>query len=254
MICLHNVSAGYGGKAVIHDISLSLEPGKVTAVIGPNGCGKSTLLKTITGILPVTNGEVLFHDIPSARLSPLETARQVAYLPQTRRVPDISALSMVLHGRFPYLSFPRRYRPEDYEAARRALNWVGLADLEQKSMHQLSGGMQQGVFLAMALAQDTETILMDEPMTFLDIAHQLHTLELARQLAAQGKAVVMVLHDLSQALSIADTVAVMERRHLRCVSTPEVLFTGSTLTEVFGVEVQRLPARDSWHYICTAIP
>lgn len=253
MIRLHNVSAGYGGKAVIHDISLLLEPGKVTAVIGPNGCGKSTLLKTITGILPVTDGNVLFHDIPSPQLSPTETARQVAYLPQNRHVPDISALSMVLHGRFPYLSFPRRYRPEDYEAARRALDWVGLADLEQESMYRLSGGMQQGVFLAMALAQDTETILMDEPMTFLDIAHQLRTLELARQLAAQGKAVVMVLHDLSQALSVADTVAVMERGHLRCVSTPEALFAGTTLTEVFGVEVHRVSIGDSWHYICTAI-
>ena len=254
MIRLHNVSAGYGGKAVIHGISLSLEPGKVTAVIGPNGCGKSTLLKTITGILPVTDGEVLFHDIPSARLSPLETARQVAYLPQNRHVPDISALSMVLHGRFPYLSFPRRYRPEDYEAARRALEWAGLDNAAQESMHRLSGGMQQGVFLAMALAQDTETILMDEPMTFLDIAHQLHTLELARQLAAQGKAVVMVLHDLSQALSIADTVAVMEQGHLRCISSPDTLFADTTLAEVFGVEVHRVSIGDSWHYICTAIP
>ena len=95
---------------------------------------------------------------------------------------------------------------------------------------------------------------MDEPMTFLDIAHQLRTLELARQLAAQGKAVVMVLHDLSQALSIADTVAVMEQGHLRCISSPDTLFADTTLAEVFGVEVHRVSIGDSWHYICTAIP
>ena len=253
MIELRNVSAGYGGKNVIHNISLTLQPGKVTVVIGPNGCGKSTLLKAITGILPISGGQLLFNGVSSAELSPAETARQVAYLPQSRRVPDISALSLVLHGRFPYLSYPRRYRPEDRALARRALEWVGLTEAAQKPVKELSGGMQQGVYLAMALAQDTDTILMDEPTTFLDIAHQLRTMELARRLAAEGKAVVMVLHDLSLALRTADTAVVLEHGRLRCIGTPEELFSGGMLTDIFGVQVQRIAAGDGWHYVCSAI-
>ena len=253
MIELRSVSAGYGGRDVIRDISLTFRPGQVTVIIGPNGCGKSTLLKTVTGILPLSGGQLLFGDTPSTALSPTETARQVAYLPQSRRVPDISVLSLVLHGRFPYLSYPRRYRPEDRETAHRALEWVGLGELAQKPVKELSGGMQQGVYLAMALAQDTATILMDEPTTFLDIAHQLRTMELARRLAAEGKAVVMVLHDLSQALRTADTVAVMDKGQLLSVSTPEELFSGNMLSDVFGVQVQRFPAHDGWHYVCSAI-
>lgn len=253
MIELRSVSAGYGGRDIIQNISLALQPGQVTVIIGPNGCGKSTLLKTIAGILPLSGGQVLFNGVPSCQLSPTQTARQVAYLPQSRRIPDISVLSLVLHGRFPYLSYPRRYRPEDREAARRALAWVGLENLAQKPVKELSGGMQQGVYLAMALAQDTGTILMDEPTTFLDIAHQLRTMELARRLAAEGKAVVMVLHDLSQALRIADIAAVMDRGQLVSVSTPEALFSGGILTDIFGVQIQRIPGGDGWHYVCSAM-
>lgn len=253
MIELRSVSAGYGGKDVIRDISLALQPGKVTVIIGPNGCGKSTLLKTATGILPLSGGQLLFDGISSTALSPAETARQVAYLPQSRRVPDISVLSLVLHGRFPYLSYPRRYRPEDRAAARRALEWVGLNELEQMPVKRLSGGMQQGVYLAMALAQDTGTILMDEPTTFLDIAHQLRTMELAQRLAAEGKAVVMVLHDLSQALRTADIVAVMDQGQLLRTGTPEELFADGVLQDVFGVEIRRVPDPTGWQYFCSAI-
>lgn len=253
MIELRNISAGYGNSPVIRNISLSLQLGQVTAIIGPNGCGKSTLLKTIVGILPHTQGELFFDGVPAQQLSLNETARKVAYLPQSRRVPDISVLSLVLHGRFPYLSYPRRYRPEDYRIARQALAWVGMENLAEKPLKSLSGGMQQGVYLAMALAQDTSTILMDEPTTFLDIGHQLHTMALARRIAREGKAVVMVLHDISQALRTADTVAVMDKGQLLCVLSPEALFDSGILPSVFGVEVQRVSLADGWHYICSPI-
>lgn len=253
MIELKHLSAGYGGTPVIRDISLTLQPGKVTAIIGPNGSGKSTLLKTVIGILPPASGEILFGGVSAARLSPNETARQVAYLPQNRRLPDISVLSLVLHGRFPYLSYPRRYRPEDREAALRALEWAGLADKKDMPVKSLSGGMQQGIFLAMALAQDTGTILMDEPTAFLDIDHQLRTMELARRLAQEGKAVVMVLHDISQALRTADTVAVMTEGSLACTDNPDALFDSGLLPKVFGVKVQRIVLEDGPHYICRPI-
>ena len=177
----------------------------------------------------------------------------MAYLPQNRRVPDISVLSLVLHGRFPYLSYPRRYRPEDREAALRALAWAGLTDKQDAPVKSLSGGMQQGVYLAMALAQDTGTILMDEPTAFLDIDHQLRTMELARRLAHEGKAVVMVLHDISQALRTADTVAVMHKGRLISTAPPDALYDSGLLPKVFGVDVRRIPLEDGPHYICSPI-
>ena len=165
MIELINMNAGYDGKVILHDINMRFEPGKVTALIGPNGCGKSTLFKAIVRINPHTSGRILVDGKEITNYSSKELAKKVAYLPQSRKVPDISVLSMVLHGRFAYLSYPRQYRKEDIEIARKALAWVGLSHLEEENVNRLSGGMQQKVYLAMALAQDAETILMDEPTT-----------------------------------------------------------------------------------------
>lgn len=250
MIELHNISSGYGEDAVIRNLSLTFRPGEITVIIGPNGCGKSTLLKTIVGILPLSEGEILLNGIPAGQLSTVQRARQVAYLPQNHRTPDISVLQLVLHGRFPHLTFPRRYRPADTDAARRAIRRMGLEKWENQPVNRLSGGMQQKAYIAMALAQEAETILMDEPTTFLDAAHQLQTMETARLLAREGKAVVMVLHDISLALRTADTIAVMEQGCLRKTGTPEEIFQGGLLPEVFGVEIQRCSCEDGWQYFC----
>ena len=169
MIELKNLRAGYPGRPVLEGISLDFRPGEVLAVIGPNGCGKSTLLRTANGLLPRTGGDVLLDGVPLERLSARETAQKIAYLPQSRTTPNITAGRMVLHGRFPYLSYPRRYRQEDHEMVKRALAWVGASDLASRPLAELSGGQRQKVYLAMALAQDTETVLMDEPTTYLDV-------------------------------------------------------------------------------------
>ena len=124
MIELKNLSAGYGGLEVIHGVSLAFTPGRVLALLGPNGCGKSTLLRTALGLNPSSGGQVLMDGVPLAALSPRERALKAAYLPQSRSTPNITAYKMVLHGRFPHLSYPRRYRKEDYEAADRALDWA----------------------------------------------------------------------------------------------------------------------------------
>ena len=117
MIQLQNISAGYGGPLVVQDVSLDLNPGEVLVLLGPNGCGKSTLLKVIAGLQPPAGGQVLVDGQPAARLTRRQLAQKVTYLPQSRSVPNITAYRMVLHGRFPYLSYPRRYRPEDHAAA-----------------------------------------------------------------------------------------------------------------------------------------
>ena len=189
MIQLRDLSAGYGGRDVVRGVTLGFPPGRVLALLGPNGCGKSTLLRAALGLLPRSGGQVLLDGAPLESLSPRRRALMAAYLPQSRPTPNITAYKMVLHGRFPHLSYPRRCRGEDYEAADRALRWADAADVAPRPMGELSGGQRQKVYLAMALAQQAPTLLMDEPTTFLDVGHQLE---------------VMAVHDLPLAMRAAD--------------------------------------------------
>ena len=248
MIQLKHVCAGYEDRNVLHDVTVSFEPGKVTALIGPNGCGKSTLLKTLVRINSHNSGEILVNGKKIETYKPNELAKQVAYLAQSKAAPDISVLRMVLHGRFAYLNYPRRYREEDIAVARKALQWAGLSDLEDENVSRLSGGMQQKVYIAMALAQDAATILMDEPTTYLDVAHQLRLMDMAKQLADGGKAVVMVLHDLSQALRTADRVVVLHDGQIAAEGTPDGVFASGKLQEVFGIGMERVWTKSGWHY------
>lgn len=248
MIELRNLSAGYGREPVLSDISIELTPGKVLALLGPNGCGKSTLLKTILGLQPKLGGEILADGSPTDEITPRQLAQKVTYLAQSRNTPNISARRMVLHGRFPYLSYPRRYRREDYEMVEKALQWADAAAFADHSMEELSGGQRQKVYLAMALAQDTETILMDEPTTFLDVAHQLEVMATARRLAQEGKAVLLVLHDLCLALRWADEAAVLAGGGLLFRGTTEEAFESGILDQVFGVRLARVMTEGGWQY------
>lgn len=192
---------------VLRDVSLVFEPGKVTVLAGPNGCGKSTLLRVAARLMAPERGEVRIEGQDVSRLSAKQFARLAALLPQSRPLPGITAGSLVLHGRFPYLGYPRRYSREDREAARQAMERTGVAGLEGVPMAHLSGGQRQKVYLAMALAPGHPGAAAGRAHHFLDIAHQHELAETARTLAEEGKAVVMVLHDLNLALSCAHRVA-----------------------------------------------
>ena len=248
MIALRDLRAGYPGRTVLEGVSLDFRPGEVLAILGPNGCGKSTLLRTAGGLLPRAGGEILVDGVPLERLSARETARRIAYLPQSRSTPNITAGRMVLHGRFPYLSYPRRYRKEDREMVKRALDWVGAGELASRPLSELSGGQRQKVYLAMALAQDTLTILMDEPTTYLDVSCQLEVMALARRLAEEGRAVVMVLHDLTLALRCAHRAALLSGGRIRQAGTPEELYRGEALERVMGVSLGRVETETGWRY------
>lgn len=248
MIELKDLSAGYAGRDVVHDISLTFTPGRVLALLGPNGCGKSTLLRTALGLNPKSGGEVLIDGTPIEFLSPRERALKAAYLSQSRSTPNITAYKMVLHGRFPHLSYPRRYRKEDYEAADRALRWADAADVARRSMGELSGGQRQKVYLAMALAQEAPTLLMDEPTTFLDVGHQLEVMAAARRLAQEGRAVVMVLHDLPLAMRGADDAALLSAGRLTAYGTAEEVYASGKIDEVFGVALRRVETEFGWQY------
>lgn len=249
MMELKNITAGYGGPLVLKDISLEFGNSKVTVLVGPNGCGKSTLLRVAARLMPPDSGEVLIDGLDGRTLTAKEFARHVALLPQSRATPEISVGALVLHGRFPYLGYPRRYSARDRQAARQAMELAGVSELARESVSRLSGGQRQKVYLAMAVAQDASTLLLDEPTTFLDIAHQLEMIRLARALARQGKAVVMVLHDLNLALTCADQVAVMDRGVLQQVGTPDEIYRSGVLEQTFGVSVRRVELEGHAQYL-----
>lgn len=253
MLELSHVSSEYSGKTVLRDVSLAFHPGRVLIIVGPNGSGKSTLLRTAIHLHPRTGGTIRLDGSPLETLTPRQIAQKVAYLPQSRNVPDITARRMVMHGRFPHMSYPRRYTEADRQIVTWSLEQADARELADRSVRTLSGGQRQKVYLAMALAQQTDTILMDEPTTYLDIAHQLQVIALAQKLAAQGKAVVLVLHDLPMALAGADRLAVLHEGALCALGTPEEIYAGGIIPKAFGISLNRVQTENGWQYYCSPL-
>ena len=239
MIELQAVRSGYGKREILHGITLKAEPGTVLTLIGHNGCGKSTVLQTMLGMLPLTGGDVLLNGRSIRGAAPSEIAKTAAYLPQIHQGGDITAGRLVLHGRFPHLRYPRRYRAEDYTIAQAALERMGIADLAQVSLNALSGGQRQKVYIAMALAQDAPIIVMDEPTTFLDIGQQFRFARIVRELSQQeGKTIVLVLHDLLLALALSDQIAALENGTLMQCGAPETFLETDVFQRLYGVTVR----------------
>lgn len=248
MLEIRGLCAGYGSKEILRDVSVDVPEGTVSVLLGPNGCGKSTLLKSLCGIITPTGGTARLDGEDLLALESRPLARKVAYLAQDRRVPDITVERLVLHGRFPHLGYPRRYRPEDYAAADSAMERMGLSMLAEEPLSCLSGGQRQKVYIAMALAQDTPVILLDEPTTYLDVAHQLQMLRLARMLAEEGKTVLMVLHDLPHAMTVADRIILLEEGRVAARGEPEEVYTSGMIDRVFGVCLCRMETAEGWQY------
>ena len=247
MLEIQQLTAGYPKNTVLQKISLTFQAGAVTVVAGPNGCGKSTLLKAIAGILP-SSGQILLNGEAICALPSRCRAQKIAFLPQNRQVPEITVGRLVLHGRFPYLTYPRQYRKADYAAADAAMAALNLSDLAERPLTSLSGGQRQKAYIAMALAQDTDVVLLDEPTTFLDIAHQLQLMALAKELAAKGKTVVLVLHDLTLALEYADALLIMDNGAVAAQGTPAEVFQSGCVKQVFGTDVGRTQVNQTWKY------
>ena len=248
MVKVTGLCAGYDNREVLHDVSLEFLPGRVTTIIGENGCGKSTLLKAIAGQIDISGGNVMIGDRDRTKMNIREVARTVAYLAQSKTTPDITVGRMVLHGRFPYLTYPRRYSKRDLEIAREAMKIMGITELRDMTLSQLSGGMRQKVYIAMALAQQSPVILMDEPTTFLDITQQLLFTESARDLAKDNKTVIMVLHDLLLALKWSDEIVVMHEGKAIFNGTPEEVIASGTIEKVYGVVVKSVSEKDKVNY------
>lgn len=237
MLKLKELTVAYGKNEVLHGVSLQAEGGRVTTLVGKNGCGKSTLLKAIAGAVPVKSGEILINGDSVSVLSTKELAKKVAYLPQGRNLPEITAGKLVLHGRFPFLTYPRSYSKHDYEIAEQSMEQMGILPLWDVALSELSGGMRQKVYIAMALAKQSPVILMDEPTTYLDMEQQLRFAQLAKDLARQGKAVLLVLHDLLLALKISDTICVMGEGRITACAAPQTLFASDVLSRLCGTRI-----------------
>lgn len=233
-----NLSAGYGNCEILHGVGFRAGKGQVTTLIGTNGSGKSTLLRVILGFLPFRGGDVHIDGVSLKTMSREMLARKIAYLPQGKNVPDISAGRMVLHGRFPYLRYPRKYGTEDYRIAGAAMEQMGIAEFADRQMAELSGGMRQKVYIAMALAQQAEVIVMDEPTTYLDIGQQLNFAQMMRRLSKDGKTIILVLHDILLALKLSDRIAALQDGRILACGTPEEILRSGVTERLYDVSVK----------------
>lgn len=237
----------YGQRYVLDGIDLAIAPGGITALVGPNGSGKSTLLKALARLKAVRDGAVLLDDAMIARLPSAEVARRLAVLPQAPAAPaGMTVAELVEQGRFPHVGPLRMLRRQDHDAVREALALTGMDGVAERPLDQLSGGERQRAWIALALAQATPWLLLDEPTTFLDIGHQLEVLDLVERLNRErGITIVLVLHDLSQAARVADRMVVLQQGRIHSDGTPEVVLTPAMLAEVFGIAARIIPDPDT---------
>lgn len=244
-----NVDFAYYHGLVLREVSLNLGQGELVALIGPNGSGKTTLLRLLSGILSPQVGRVWLDGGELSGLSRKEIAQRIAVVPQSLEVPfGFTVEEMVLLGRTPYLRPWRGVTGEDWEAVAVAMSWVGIAGLSSRPFNELSGGERQQVILAMALAQEPEVLLLDEPTVHLDIAHQLAILELVRRLNQEkGLTVLAAIHDLNLAALYFPRLLLMHHGQLVADGSPQEVLNKEWIAEVFGAEVdiQKHPTADA---------
>lgn len=235
-LAVEDATIGYDRRTIAEGLSLEIPDGSFTAIIGPNGCGKSTLLRALARVLTPSSGRVLLDGRAITQIGAKEVARRMGLLPQSSLAPDgIRVADLVARGRAPHQGLFQQWRTSDEEAVRTALEATRLTELSGRLVDELSGGQRQRVWVAMLLAQQTGVLLLDEPTTFLDIAHQYELLELLRTLHEEGRTVVAVLHDLDQAARYADHLVVMRDGAVVASGPPGEVVTAEMVHEVFGL-------------------
>jgi ABC-type cobalamin/Fe3+-siderophores transport system ATPase subunit len=235
------LTIGYDARVVVEELDLTIPPGSFSVIVGPNACGKSTLLRSLARLLTPRHGSVLLDGADIRAMGTKELARKVGLLPQSPTTPEaITVIDLVSRGRYPHQRFLRPWSDADEHAVRDALAATRLTGLATRLVDELSGGQRQRVWLAMVLAQQTPIVLLDEPTTFLDIAHQIDVLDLCRSLHQQGRTLVAVLHDLNQAARYASHLVAMRDGAVIAQGAPTTIVTGELVERVFGVRARIL--------------
>jgi iron complex transport system ATP-binding protein len=246
-LAIESITAGYDGRTVLDGVTLLVAPGQVLALIGPNGAGKSTLIRAASGMLALARGRVTIGGLDVHGLPPGDRAKRVAVVPQAVKLPEaFTVLDTVLMGRTAYIGWVGRETDVDREIALSAMRRTSILDLADRRIGELSGGEQQLVLVARALAQSAPVLLMDEPTAHLDLRHQARILGLVKELAAaDGLAVLIALHDLNLAAQYADRAALLAGGSLRAAGTPAEVLTPGNVREAYGVPVKVLAHPDT---------
>ncbi|BAU94905.1 iron ABC transport system ATP-binding protein [Corynebacterium suranareeae] len=236
-LTMEDVTMAYDNRVIAEKLNVTIPDNTFTAIIGPNGCGKSTLLRGFSRVLNPQHGKVLLDGRQLDSFKPKEIARELGLLPQTSIAPEgIRVYDLISRGRAPYQGLIQQWRASDEDAVAKALASTNLTELAARLVDELSGGQRQRVWVAMLLAQQTPIMLLDEPTTFLDIAHQYELLELLRAFNEAGKTVVTVLHDLNQAARYADHLIVMKQGQIITTGAPQDVITTELVKEAFGLD------------------
>ncbi|MFC4144967.1 ABC transporter ATP-binding protein [Micromonospora mangrovi] len=243
MLATRDLVVGYDERTVLDGLDVDLPTDAFTVIVGPNACGKSTLLRTMARLLTPRRGGVLLDGTAIRDLPTREVARRLGVLPQSPLVPEgVTVADLVGRGRQPYQRWWRQWSAQDAEAVRQAMLRADVDALADRPVDSLSGGQRQRVWIAMTLAQDTEALLLDEPTTFLDLAHQVEVLDLLHRLRAErGRTVVAVLHDLNQAARYADHLIAMRAGTVVAAGPPRDILTAELVRDVFGLDCVVVP-------------
>lgn len=247
----HGITVGYGGAPILDGVNFSAPAGKLTALVGPNGCGKSTLLRAMARVLPVQAGEVRLNGRPLAQMPTRAIARQLALLPQGPIAPEgLTVRELVAQGRYPHQSLLRQWSANDARAVDHALALTDLMQLSERPVQNLSGGQRQRAWIAMVLAQETDLILLDEPTTFLDLKVQVDVMTCLAEIAATGRTLVVVLHELNIAAAFANHLVMMRAGTILAQGTPGAVMTPEILKAVFDLDAQIITNPETGSPVC----
>ncbi|OAS15349.1 ABC transporter ATP-binding protein [Paenibacillus oryzisoli] len=230
----------YGDATIFQSLNLTIPKGKITVFIGSNGCGKSTLLRSLARLMKPTSGNILLNGHEIAKLSTKEVARRMAILPQGPTAPEgLTVRQLVKQGRYPYQSWLQQWSEEDERKVLKALELTDMKEFADRTVDSLSGGQRQRAWIAMTLAQDTPTLLLDEPTTYLDLTHQIEVLDLLFELnEREQRTIVMVLHDINLACRYAHHIVSIQKGTIYAEGKPEDIVNASLLRDVFAMDCQ----------------
>lgn len=251
-ITTKNLNISYGNVDIVKDLNLNIPKGKITTIIGANGCGKSTILKTIGRVITPKSGNIYINGKDIYKENPREIAKNMAILPQSPQAPSgLTVEELIAYGRFPHQKGFGKANDKDKDIVNWALEITGIEEFKDRNIDDLSGGQRQRAWIAMALAQETDILLLDEPTTYLDLAHQLEILKLLEDLnKKQGRTIVMVIHELNNAARFADHMIGIKKGRVVCEGSADEVMTKENLKEIFNIDAEIVKDPRTKKHVC----